>query len=339
MILLNLICLTIAIINGANGRLHRRFSERHGLSKLGTDRLVPNPADTSPRLDQVEASVNDWSPSRLGGVLTIAGVTSGEPINATYTATNISSNPEASIGVVGNLDQALKDIVSQSNSGIAQVSGSLAMNSMAVDLLRLNVSKFEDEVKKNISRIDSILNELGDATSNGLISDLQTLRSRIEQIQSQLNGVSASGSGSGIIKGFTDRISSLGTAVTSLGDRLASLERRTTVDTSSSSSSSSQPLSSDTQLDKSVGAVASLQFVLQSWSGRIALGGAACGLVALILASIAMARIPGKPSEAPAPEAAEEEQVLMEAGEGDNAEQQGEEVYYEGEEQVVEQTQ
>ena len=335
MIVLNIICVTLAIINGVHGRLHRRFSERHGLSKLGTDRLVPNPADTSPRLDQVEASVNDWAPSRTGGVLTIAGVTSGEPINATHTATNISSNPEQSIGVVGNLDQALKDIVSQSNSGIAQVSGSLAMNSMAVDLLRLNISKFEDEVKKNISRIDSVLNELGEATSNGLLSDLQTLRSRVSQIQSQLNGVSASGSGSGIIQGFTDRISSLGTAVTSLGDRLAALERRTTVD--ASSSSSPQALSSDTQLDKSVGAVASLQFVLQSWSGRIALGGAACGLVALILASIAMSRIPGKPSETAAPEAAEEEQVLMEAGEGENAEQQGEEVYYEGgEEQGVE---
>jgi hypothetical protein len=329
MLSINKLLFICVIITGIESRIHKRFSERHGLSRLMTDRTVPNPSDTSPKLDQVEQSVNSWPPARMVNDLTIAGVSTTGFVNASATAswTNTSTDPEASIGTVTDLEQALKEIKGQSNSGIAQLSGSTASLSMALDLLRANIGKFQTDVRFNFTRIDRILNDLGDSST---IDDIQTIKKNIFQLQSQLGSVAASAGISGIVQGLSQRISDLGSALNGLSQRVTALDgSNSNGATVAQTAMAAEAVPSDTTLS----VVASIPFVLQSWSGRIAIVGAVTGIVALVLSIISLTRLPK--SEAAPTEAGAEEQVLMEAGEGEqvDATQEGGEEYYEGQEE------
>lgn len=291
---------------GMDGRIHHRFSERHGLNRLGGGRLVPNPSDTSSRLDSVENSVNTWSPSHLGGAISIAGVTSGVQVNTSLTGSP-STSTDSQFGTVTDLNQALKEIEGQSNSGIAQLSGSMATNSLVVELIRSNVSKLDMAVRSNISRIDAALNRIGEQAINGGASQMQTMQSQVDQMRSQLNGIAAAAGGSGVVQGFTQRISDLGTAVSGIDQRVAAIERRSTpAGAQSAEAAGNDPLST----------AAGIPFIYQSWTGRVAIAGVLFGLVGMALSIMAITRLP----KADAASAPADEQVLMEAGEGENAE-------------------
>ena len=316
-----------------DARIHKRFSERHGLSRLMTDRTVPNPSDTTAKLDQIEQTVNSWPAARIAGDISISGVSTSGSINASATATwtNSTIDPEATIGKVTDLEQALKEVQGQSNSGIAQLSGSTAMNSMVIDLLKANISQFRSEVRSNFSRVDGILNQLGDSSVS---EDVRTLSKALLQIQAQLGSVTAAGGVAALVQGLSKRISDLGSAVSGLGQRVSALEPSTNI------TAAQVALASDTtSTDTTLSVVASIPFVLQSWSGRVALAGAVFGIVALVMSIISLSRLPKAP---PKPEeAAPEEQVLMEAGEAnqvDESQAVGEE-YYEGQEGEEQQAQ
>jgi hypothetical protein len=295
----------------SEARIHKRFSERHGLSNLEGMKLIPNPSDTSAKLDQVEQSVENWSASRQGGTVVIAGVSSTGEVSPSGASTlsNSTSNPEASIGIVTDLQQALKDIQGQSNSGIAQLSGSSAMNSMAIELLKNNMTRFQQQVQSNFSRIDGLVNELGDmATTEGI----QNLRSTIAQIQSQVSVAAAGASGQGTLQQSSQRISDLGTAVKGIDQRVTALENRV-----SGNAPHAAGAQSAEAVDSTLTTALSLAFLYQSWTGRVALLGAILGIAALALSIVTFTRLPKT-----SPEQTEgEEQVLMEAGDG---EQQGE---------------
>lgn len=314
---LGLVCLGFLI--GSDGRIHRRFSERHGLSRLDLDKLVPNPSDTSVKLDQVEQNVNNWPPARTAPDVSIAGVSASASIDVNATAsTPETSSIEANIGTVTDLQQALKEIQGQSNTGIAQLSGSTAMNTMVIDVLKSDVKKFQQQVERNFSRIDGLLNELGGSATSG---GLDSLSNTVNQIQAELSAVTSGGSIASVIQGTNQRIGDLGSAVTTLDQRVAGLEKQSGGNQAQSAESADNTLSS----------AASISFLLSSWTGRVALGGAAFGLVALILSIVALTGMPKK-EEVKSLEASSEEQVLMEAGEAaENAE--GAEYY---EEEVVE---
>jgi hypothetical protein len=306
---LGLIC--FGLLFDSEARIHKRFSERHGLSRLGSERLVPNPSETSAKLDQVEQSINNWDPSRGAPDVSIAGVSATTKINVTTTAGS-PAPPETPLGVVTDLQQALKEIQGQSNTGIAQLSGTTAMNTMVIDVLRSDVKKFEQQVQKNFSRIDGLLNELGDLASSGGVG---SLIDSVNQIQSQLSVVAAGGSIATVVQGFTQRIGDLGSAVTGLDQRVAGLEKGSAANAQSAESA-----------DSTLSAATSISFLTTSWTGRVALGGAAFGLVALILSIVAITSLPKKPE--PAADPATEEQVLMEAGEGQaEGEAEGAEYY------------
>lgn len=298
-----------------DGRIHHRFSERHGLDRLGGGRLVPNPSETASRLDTVENSVNSWSPSRLGGPITIAGVTTGVQVNTSLTGSP-STSTDSQYGIVTDLNQALKELENQSNSGIAQLSGSVSMNSMVAELIRSNVSKLDQAVRSNISRIDAALNRMGEQAINGAGSQIQTLQSQVEQMRSQLNGIAAAAGGSGVVQGFTQRISDLGTAVSGIEQRVAAIERRSTTGGAQSAEATvNDPLST----------AAGIPFVYKSWTGRVAIAGVLFGLVGMAISIIAITKLPkAQPESAQA-----DEQVLMEAGERENAEGNPEDGAYE----------
>ena len=308
-----------------NGRIHRRpFGPRY--LHLASTKLVPNPAGTTAQLDQVEQSIRTWPDGGLAVtgqavVPTIAPVTAG------------SSGSSGSDSVhIDSLDATLQQIQNQANADQAAQAGSNSMNSMVIDLIRLNVSRLERDVKANISRIQSIINDVGEAASNGVGATIQGFRDDIDAIRAQLNmGPSASSGGA---SDTSTRIANLGATVAAIDQRIAALERRTTGDSSDQHAQSAEALNADPSL---VGTL-SLQFAMKSWAGRFGILGTALGAVALGIAIYLLTQMPTKPkSDEPEEAAGEgEEQVLLEAGEGGEEvteEQAAEGDYTQGQEQ------
>lgn len=296
-----LICVFASFVL-AESRLHRHFGELRGKARLLSDKLVPNPSSTTARLNSVENSIVQWSD---------AGVSNhSSNVSSSAYQTNIDGVPT---GTVTDLDQALKQIENQSNAGIDSLTGTLAMSSMTVDLMRLNMTRLERRVNQDIARIDRILNELGDVSTNGVSGQLRNVQTQIDQFKTQLNSVM----GEAGPNQFIGRINQLSDSVTAVSDRLSALEKK-----------GNGPQSAESQgAANSMAASASFQFVLESWTGRIALGGAVFGIVALVLSIIALTRLPPKPAAA---EEKPEEQVLMDAGEGEAQPVEGEDPNAEG---------
>jgi hypothetical protein len=283
--------------------LHRLKPRLH----LSLTSNVPDPDGTVSHLDQVEKSIREWGPAGIGG-----SVGSDVPLvsgGASGTSGSVDST------LIDNLDAKLKEIENQSNSNIADLVGSASSASMQLDMVRFNMSKFTREVKANFSHVYGILDELGYASTNGVSNTARGIRSDIDALRTQINDLQG---GSGLAGDYDSRISDLGKTVSTIDERVTALERRATAD------STKQATEAEAS-DASTASSTSLQFVLESWTGRFALIALLVGVIALSLSIYTFRSLPPKPSESTQIEEetkGNEEQVLLEAG---NAEGEGEE--------------
>lgn len=319
-------------------RVHDRSS---GLSKsrLNVGRVIPDLSSTESQLDQLEGTLSNWSPAKAeidsihpdaaGKASNSPETSSGPNLIPAVTTSKVSTNSvnsETTLPAVDDLSQKLANIENQSNNNIAQVTGGVASNGILIDLIRVNVSRLATEVRRNITRLQTALDELGTSSASGQDSSFRSIAGQTGDLQGQVNQIQSTLSE---FPQVSDRINNLGNTVQNLQSRISSLEYSASNPPANVLAQADQSKSSS-QVDDSSG-IGSLVF---SWSGRAALLGLALGLIALSLSILTFLRIPQKQvSEQPV-----EEQVLLEAGgeelNNENAEQ-GEEV--EGGEEAVEQ--
>lgn len=320
--------LILALAYPNNARLYRKQHQtRDPLNLVST---VPNPSGTVPRLDQVEQAIREWPEGRIGGALGSSVPPAGTFAGSTDTSSSSTSDSIKDMKI-DNLDASLKELENQSNSDLAKLSGSVEGTKYVLDVIRVNMTRFGREVSKNMTRLESLINDLGYEASKSAARGGNSLRSDVEAIQSQLKDLT---SGSGLGGEYNTRISDLGTALSAVDKRVAALERRATAEASAQSAEADGAA-------QSAAASASFQFVLESWTGRVGLIATGLSIAALSLAIYLMTQMPKKPLDATAEEAkAGEEQVLLEAGEGgegaaDGA-AEGEQGWEEGQEQYEE---
>lgn len=315
-----------------------RVQDRSSLlskSRLNVGRVIPDLSTTESQLDQLEGTLSNWSPAKTGIASLpqdVAGKASNSsesslqpsiPADTTSKAPTNSVNSETTLPAVDDLSQKLANIENQSNNNIAQITGGVASNGILIDLIRVNVSRLATEVRRNITRLQTALDELGTSSASGQDSSFRSIAGQTGDLQGQVNQIQSTLSE---FPQVSDRINNLGNTVQNLQSRISSLEYSASNPTSNALAQSDQSKSSS-EVDDSSG-IGSLVF---SWSGRVALLGLALGLIALSLSIVTFLKIPQKTvSEQPV-----EEQVLLEAG-GDELNnenpQQGEEA--EGEEAV-----
>ena len=287
---------------------------------------VPDPDGTVSHLDQVEKAIREWNPAGIGGAVG-SGVPTASSSNG---GTSDFLNGSAANTQVDDLDARLKEIENQSNSNIADLVGASSTASMQLDMIRFNMSRFIREVKANFSHVYGVLDELGDASTNGVSSTARSIRSDIDALKTQVNDLQ---SGSGLAGDYDSRISDLGKTLSTIDQRVSALERRATAETTKQSAEAEAS-------DESTASSTSFQFVLESWTGRIALIALLVGIGALALSLVSLKRLPPKPVDPEQPAEgtkAEDEQVLLETGNADGEVQEEGAVAYDEANQEEEQ--
>lgn len=271
----------------------RRVRRHRLLSKQ--EKIIPDPQTTLTNLNSLETRISDWN-------ATLAGNTT----NVTTTATAVDT-PYPVPSQVDDLGASIADIQNQSSQDMAQLVGTLSTNGMIVDGIRANLTRFADETRRNISRINSLIGDISDYSTSTLAGNAETIEAQLVNLQSQVDMLAGNNSASASIP---HQLKEIGDSISSLERRVSTLESTDSVQT--------QVLASDSNstVDNT-----GLDFVLYSWTGRIALGGAICAIVAVILASVALSKCPSAPV---APEEPKQgEQVLLETG-ADQEAQEGE---------------
>ncbi len=279
MISMKLALLGLAVASGLGSYLPVRRIHRHRLVATH-EKLVPDPDATRPRLNQVENIISQWNST----------LPSPSPLPPDPSLPH--SNP------IGELGASIEDIQNQSNQDMAQLSATLSSNALLVDAIRANVSQIADETRRNISRINSLIGDISDYSTSTLAGNAETIQAQLKNLQAEVDMLAGNNSASASIP---SQILEIDNAIASLEQRVGTLETKESL--------SSQVLASDTS-----GAVDNngLDFILYSWTGRIALVGTLVGVLALILASVALHKLP-KSAEVP-DTCNDDEQVLLEAG-------------------------
>ena len=274
----------------SDARLRKRFLSHKPIA-LTAHGTVPDPNGTLDNLNELESSIRNWSEEQQVAVTT---ATPGSIAATTPAPGSVSIDGSP----IDNLDARLAEIATQSNDDFSKMSNSMETNGMMVDLIRLNVSRLERDVKRNISRIDALLQDLGDFSTNGSSDAAKTTKEQVTALQTDVNNLKANSTTS---SDTNVRLDELGQTVSSVDARVASMERRST------ESFASQPAGSTTEGSESD----SITAVIDTWTGRIALGALVVGLGALVLSILTFTKLP-KQTLVEAPKA-EDEEVLLEA--------------------------
>lgn len=319
-----------------------RILERSGKrlkSRFNFGKVEPDLSSTESQLNQLEGTIRSWpqASQAVAGVpinqtgFTLSGLIGSNSSSGAFSNSSSGIDSVNSVGFenstsgsssVDNLTQQLASLENQSNNNIAQISGGVANNEILIDLVRVNMSRLTTEVRRNITRLKSAIDELGASSVTGHDSNFRSIAGQTEDLQAQINQIQTTLSS---IPQVDDRINSLGGGVQALESRVSALENYAS-NSSKALAQSDESTSSSTSGDSSGS-------ILSSWSGRASLLGLGLAIIALSLSIVTFLRLPPKPaSEEPAPPEGEE-QVLLEAGEG----QEGEEVV-EGEGEEVDQT-
>ena len=316
-----LISLVVTLI--CDARLFKRTILR-ARPELSLSQDIPNPAGTVENLDAFANNVaqfGDEASLNLNiGNYTDAAVASSSASSSTGLGSAGSTSTDT-------LDAQVQELINQSNDGLAQTAAAMQVNDMTLDLLRLNVSKLERDVKLNMTRINGLIQDLGDLSTNGIVASATSIKKQVVDLRTDVDILKSkenSFADNGV--DVSNRIDLLGKSVASIDARVTAVERANPVALSSGMSMSSSS-SNTTEYDST-----SLEAVLESWTGRIALAAFLLGSIALVLASMAFSRLPKTA-------AAANEEVLLEtqAVEEQPAEEEEEEEEVYEEEQAEEQ--
>lgn len=280
---LNILVATLTVASGSYLPVRRA----HRLRLVSNQaKIIPDPHSTLPNLDELQNTISEW--------------------NSTLPATTDPGYTNPVLG--GDLDASIQEIQNRASQDVARLTGSLSSNHLVIDAIRANITKFADETRRNISRINSLIGDISDYSTSTLAGNAETIQAQLQNIQAEVDMLAGNTSASASIP---SQIKEIDNSIASLEQRVSALEKTDSVQT--------QVLAADTtsSVDNT-----GMDFLLYSWTGRIALAGAVLGVLAVILSSVALSKIP---SPVPVSEESKQaEQVLLEAGGEQPADQEQE---------------
>jgi len=277
------------------------------------EKTVPNPSETLPKLTSLESSIREWPEANEKiGVSPDVSNTASSSGNADTNSRNPSTESGSTGGAsVDTLDSQLQALENWSNDGMAKLSSSTSDNAVRVDVLHNRVRKFEEDTIRNMTKIFSTLESLSHDAAASQQQAGSNVAAQVQEFKNQINDI-RNNQLPEAVSAASQRMDDVSRAIIAVDSRLGVVEKVTGVNQNrgAQSAESTEPLFEAQYLG--------FQFLIQSWTGRFAIGGVAFGFIALILSVVALVKIPSKPAD-DAGKGAEEE-VLMEAG-GEEEEQ------------------
>jgi hypothetical protein len=289
----------LGFVGGTEHRNHKLISRHHRPQFM--QKTIPNPSETLPNLDSVESTIREWTPAstKIGdGTSPNNPVLSGVP-NSLGPHTSSGGSPNS----VANLDSQLQALENWSNDGIAKLSSSTSDNSVRVDVLSSKLRKLEADTIRNMTSLFNSLESLGHDVASNSQQQLSSVTSDVQTVKNQINELKTNQIPQAI-SAANQRMDDVSKAVIALDTRLSAVETFTGVNKQQSGIQSAESTDATFQAQ-----YLSFQFVFKSWAGRLAMGGAGLGLIAVVLSIVALAKLPATP-----PKSEDEEQVLLEAG-------------------------
>jgi len=283
--------LLIAIGMAAHHRKNVALVSRHRQAQASTNKIVPTPDATLTNLNNLETKIRQWPEGGIGG-----------------TTTSTDSVGSSTASAVDSLNANLRELTTWSNDGMAKLMGSTSSQEVSLGVLRAQFDQFRNDTTRSLTRIKDALQNLGAEAADGSAQSANSLQTRLKTIQTQLDKLS---SASNNASSFSLQLSTAQQAIVAMNDRVSAMEDYTGINRVTAAGAQSAESSSSFDSE-----YLGFDFMIQSWTGRFAIIGVGLGLIALILAIVALVMLPKKPA---VPKG--EEQVLLEAGgEDPNAE-------------------